>query len=620
MADLTIYAAEAWGVADGSGGGSDSGGGSGGVTLFDSFADTDGTALQSHSPTGGSGSWSKHPSYPSGALAVSGGRLRRADLTPAASLYITDSGHAGADVRATWTQGDDDVTLLADVLCGVGLRVDPSADTGYYAVAFNDETAGTGEWRIVKRVAGVETILASGSKTWLISTPVSMDFAASGTGLTLKIDGATVLSASDASIAGPGRFAVIFQPLGVPEGSGGWIDSLSIGSPSGGSLPVIPGPEGVSATVSGVEAVGLAEAGRVAAAVSGLDPFGWADRGVVSASLTAADAWGWSEASGFSLVVVALDAWAALEASPSASTLVFAADAWGFADRALGSALAPVVFDVRPWAFGSPHPFAGPPYVPTPTIVYACESWGASESGPSISAAVTAVESIGWSERASIAAGVWTSDAWGAAESAYTRSIVATVSYSIYGNDGAGGPIDYSTAIGTTNDVFWITGPLSVPGLHRFGVRATSILSGLEESNADAVVEIALDATGVDVTSRPAPVANLRAYAAAAGVVRVEWTHVMPSGANRPTGFKVYAGSPTPNYSTPLATVPAAAALAGTFRANLTGLADGVLVAIAVRAYNAASEDASTSYITATPDATPPAAVGGLTGTAVSGG
>lgn len=619
MADLTIYAAEAWGVADGSGGGSDGGGGSGGVVLFDAFTDTDGTPLQSHSPTGGSGSWSKHPSYSSGALAVSGGRLQRADLTPAASLYITDSGHTGADVRATWMQGDDDVTLLADVLCGVGLRVDPSADTGYFAVAFNDETAGTGEWRIVKRAAGVETILASGSKTWLISTPVSMDFTASGTGLTLKINGATVLATSDASIAGPGRFAVIFQPLGVPEGSGGWIDSLSVGSPSGGSLPVVPGPEGVSATVSGVEAVGAAESGKVAAAVTGLDPFGWADRGAISASLAAADAWVWSEASGFSLVVVALDAWAALEASPAASTLVFAADAWGFADRAIGSALAPVVFDVRPWAFGSPHPFAGPPYVPTPTIVYACESWGAAESRAAVAAAVSATESIGWAERASIAAGVWTSDAWGAAESAYTRSIVATVSYSIYGSE-AGGPIDYSSPIAVTTETHWATPPLAVPGLYRFGVRATSMLSGLEESNADAVVEIALDATGVDVTSRPAPVANLRAYAAAAGVVRVEWTHVMPSGANRPTGFRVYAGTPTPNYSTPLATVPATASLAGTFRANLTGLADGVPVAIAVRAYNAASEDASTSYITATPDATPPAAVGGLTGTAVSGG
>lgn len=608
MADLTIYAVEALGAADGSGGGVGGGGGSGGVALFDAFTDTDGTALQSHSPTGGSGSWSKHPSYPSGALAVSGGRLQRADLTPAASLYITDSGHAGTDVRATWTQGDDDVTLLADAQCGVGLRVDPSADTGYFAVAYNDETSGTAEWMILKRVAGVETTLASGgTKAWIVAPPVAMDFAVSGTGLVLKINGVTAATATDSSITGPGRYAVLFKPVGVPDGPGSWIDSLSIGSPSGGTIPPVPGPEGVVAMIRGVEAIGSGESAGTAAAISARDAFGWSEFARFSADVAAVEAF--IGADGFQLAATLpqSDAWGASEGDPARSTLVHAIDAWGFADRAYGAAVAPVVFDVRPWPFGSPHPFAGPPLVGEPIFVYACESWGGSESAASVSAAIYAKEAVRWAEMASTVVGVWATESW-RAESAWTaREVVATVYYSIYGGDDEGGPVDYGTALATTTDTFWSTDPLDVPGVYRFAVRAAAELGG-EEKNLDAEILIRLDASGVDVTAIPGPPTALGAISIKGGAIRVTWA--APAGGYAPAGYRVYAAVGGPlSYATPAATTPAGPTRSGTYSATLSGLADGATYLIGVRAYNDAGEERNTIVVSAVSDATGPAPV-----------
>jgi hypothetical protein len=197
------------------------------------------------------------------------------------------------------------------------------------------------------------------------------------------------------------------------------------------------------------------------------------------------------------------------------------------------------------------------------------------------------------------------------------RGGLERVAYHVYANTGAGDPINYSSAIDTTSGLTFTTSPLSYPGTWEFGVRAYHVISGLEEQNLDCSVAIVLDAAGNDISNKPMPPIGLRAFAMAAGVVRTEWSYGQASGPTAPQGFHVYIGTgSTPSYSTPVATVSFNAALFGQFVANLTGLSGGTTYAIGVRAFNATAEEANTSTVTVTADATGPSAVEALTGAA----
>ncbi len=189
--------------------------------------------------------------------------------------------------------------------------------------------------------------------------------------------------------------------------------------------------------------------------------------------------------------------------------------------------------------------------------------------------------------------------------------------YSIYANDGAGGPIDYLTPIAVTQSLSWASSALTYPGEWKFGVRVSSLASGLEEKNLDASIRLLLNSSGADITNRPpAPVA-LRAFARANGSIRVEWAYPYPSlGSRRPTGFHVYLGSPTVSYASPVATIPFTGL--PVHIADIVGLTDGTTYAIGVRAYNATAEESNTASVSVLADATGPTAVVGLTATASS--
>lgn len=188
-------------------------------------------------------------------------------------------------------------------------------------------------------------------------------------------------------------------------------------------------------------------------------------------------------------------------------------------------------------------------------------------------------------------------------------------SYRIYSNDGAGGPIDYGTVLATVSGLTWSTSALAA-GTWRFGVRAFDTVSGLEESNVDAVVEIVIETgTLADVSAVPrAPVA-LTAVATAGGTAHVAWTYPLNRGV-QPAGFHVYLGSPTPDYGSPVATVDARPLGDPRYSIDLAGLVDGTTYQIAVRAYAATGlEEQNTAVVSATADSTPPANVQFLTAT-----
>jgi hypothetical protein len=191
--------------------------------------------------------------------------------------------------------------------------------------------------------------------------------------------------------------------------------------------------------------------------------------------------------------------------------------------------------------------------------------------------------------------------------------------YYIYTNTGAGDPINYSAPAATVSTLTWTSSTLSFPGTWSFGVRAFDTVSGLEEQNLDCSVNVTLSTSGVDVSNQPLPAVGVRAFPMSAGSVRLEWPYPIVNRARVPTGFNIYIGTGgTPNYSSPAATVLFDAGIANSFVCNLTGLFNGTIYTIGVRAYNASAEESNTNTVTVTADATGPSPVVQLTGIATS--
>jgi hypothetical protein len=190
--------------------------------------------------------------------------------------------------------------------------------------------------------------------------------------------------------------------------------------------------------------------------------------------------------------------------------------------------------------------------------------------------------------------------------------------YHVYTNTGAGDPIDYSSVVDTMVTLTYTTSALSCPGTWSFGVRAFDTVSGLEEQNLDCAVTIVLDATGNDITNRPAPPSGLRAFALAGGSVRVEWFYPPTSGPRTPTGFHIYTGVGPLSYATPTTTVLYSQGIANSYVANMAGFTDGTTYMVGVRAYNATAEEPNTNTVTVVALATGPAPVDGLTGIATA--
>ncbi len=189
--------------------------------------------------------------------------------------------------------------------------------------------------------------------------------------------------------------------------------------------------------------------------------------------------------------------------------------------------------------------------------------------------------------------------------------------YDVYGSPAVDRPIAYGGSpliqIQATN---WTTPLLAAPGAYRFGTRAANSYG--EEQNLDCAISIVLDALGNDATNRPTPPIGLRAFATAAGGIRVEWHYPPTRGAGAPTGFHVYIGTGgTPNYSNSVAAVPFGAAILNSFVADLSGLTDGTTYAIGVRACNASGEEANTSMVSVTADASGPGPVASLNATTI---
>lgn len=191
-----------------------------------------------------------------------------------------------------------------------------------------------------------------------------------------------------------------------------------------------------------------------------------------------------------------------------------------------------------------------------------------------------------------------------------------TIQYHIYKNDGAAGPIDYSSVVATVSGTSYATAALALSSDNAFGVRAFDTGSGLEESNVDARVRIVVGPSGADLTGVPTSPTLLGVVPLSGGVARVDWAWSASPGSSPATSFAVYltVGTAVDYTASPAATVTVVRGVRA-YSTTLTGLADGTTYAVGVRAVNATGHDSGTSATLVIGSGTPPAGVTGLTAT-----
>lgn len=149
-------------------------------------------------------------------------------------------------------------------------------------------------------------------------------------------------------------------------------------------------------------------------------------------------------------------------------------------------------------------------------------------------------------------------------------------------------------------------------------MRAFDTISGLEESNIDAVVRVSLNGSGVDITGMPDALLALSAHASGVGRIIMDWHHVLLDASRKPTGFHVYQGTGgTPSYVTPVATVPYGNGL-NFYTASVAGLTGDTAYTFGVRAYNATGEESNTITASATASTSATATITGLVGSAIA--
>lgn len=186
--------------------------------------------------------------------------------------------------------------------------------------------------------------------------------------------------------------------------------------------------------------------------------------------------------------------------------------------------------------------------------------------------------------------------------------------YDVFANDGAGGAVDYSSAIATTASLTYTPAALAAPSDNTFAVRARDTANSLGEKNVDAICRIIIDGTGADITNRPNSPVGLSADPTAGGGLKVRWAYLADGQPASPTGFNVYltaVSAGTPSWASPSATATAVTRKRY-YSASLTGLSDGVEYWVGVRAVNGSIEEPNETVITVTGSATAPTDVDDL--------
>lgn len=192
--------------------------------VLDPCTDTAGTDLTAHTPTTG-GAPSRNAAASGSAMVISNANRARSNAgssnvcwyvwgsaTPASAEYVFE-----ADIYFASVNG------FMAVMC----RTSAGGLDGYYA-GYN---SGGGNWRILKIVGGVPTVLASSSgMSYSSGNTASIKFECLNATKTLYVGGVSVCSTSDNTITATGKPGLLYDPLtATPSNTlGQHIDNINV--------------------------------------------------------------------------------------------------------------------------------------------------------------------------------------------------------------------------------------------------------------------------------------------------------------------------------------------------------------------------------------------------------
>lgn len=185
------------------------------------------------------------------------------------------------------------------------------------------------------------------------------------------------------------------------------------------------------------------------------------------------------------------------------------------------------------------------------------------------------------------------------------------IQYRIYRNDGAGGPIDFTTPLTMTPSLTYQTTPLA-PGDWSFVVRAVDDQTNLEDQGVTSRVRLIVGPTGQNLTGRPLAPPSFVARFRSPSQILVRW-YGLDRTPPYPTSFGIWISSTgSVDFTTsPTRTVPAAQGI-GHYSVLVPAPGAGPWT-VGLAAINAVGQDGQNLTATVAAVAIPPA-VDNLTG------
>ena len=171
------------------------------TTIGDDFTGTNGTDIAGRTATGiGGFTWTKNANFTNSTIVIDTNAVR---ASAAASLQPYYAGTAPSSANQTVSASISFGTSPRQSMA-LGARMSTDANTdGYYA-----SHSGGGEWQLFKRVGGTTTVLGTASDGGSGGT-FAVDLVCNGSSISVKINGTTVITATDTSITAPGRVGIL---------------------------------------------------------------------------------------------------------------------------------------------------------------------------------------------------------------------------------------------------------------------------------------------------------------------------------------------------------------------------------------------------------------------------
>lgn len=177
------------------------------TTVGDTFTDTDGTQIDSHTATGPNGGF--------GWTLNTGSDIEiQSNQAEGPGNNQSNYARADSDLSSDDMYSEVDATVIPDIAgraVGPLARYDVSADDGY-RFRLRSTGSGNGEYRIDKKISGTTTNLVTSSGFTMPSLPVTVRIEVDGSNIEGFEDGVSKASTTDSDVTGYVRAGIYVQP------------------------------------------------------------------------------------------------------------------------------------------------------------------------------------------------------------------------------------------------------------------------------------------------------------------------------------------------------------------------------------------------------------------------